>query len=333
MWIEKFSGLPRKPMPVINTNGNAVRGTCNSLCMKTNVEFIKNQLKTGNFWCCHAVSKTVGDGHCFLYSVIDSHNKQHPCRQNLHLDDLKQLIVSEVENYSNRYIAGTIGRCRNRLFHGLTRYIEFKEYDTNFGDLVSIITSNALALNVLIIEDSDGNMKTEAIPDKLSYSTTICVKKSNDHYEAIYPRASSHGGFSMFNNISDMIKSTRWGSSLNHSLATTGSTNVLNDSPAISTRVKTDFVPPTRPACTTHCLRIDHIRFCFWNINGLTATKLSDCVLGGFLKSFHVIMLCETWSDGSKCYELEGFNYYDFPKKNRHKKCKEGIRWTWSLHK
>ena len=41
--LKKFSGLSRKPMPVINTNGNAVRGTCNSLCMKTNIEFIKDQ--------------------------------------------------------------------------------------------------------------------------------------------------------------------------------------------------------------------------------------------------------------------------------------------------
>ena len=93
-------------MPVMVPNGNAVSGTCNSLCMKTNVEFIKNQLKTGNFWSCHAASKTVGDGHCFFYSVIDSHNKQHPYRQKLYLGDIKKLIVSEVENYSDRYIAG-----------------------------------------------------------------------------------------------------------------------------------------------------------------------------------------------------------------------------------
>ena len=189
------------------TNGNAVSGTCNSLCMKTNVEFIKNQLKTGNFWSCHAVSKTVGDGHCFLYSVIDSHNKQHPCRQKLYLDDVKKLIVSEVENHSDRYIAGVIGRCRDRLIQGLTRYMKFKEYKTNFCDLVPIITSNALGINILIIENRDENVKMEAIPDKLSYSTTICVKLSNDHYEAIYPHISTRDGPGMLI-TSEIIKSS-----------------------------------------------------------------------------------------------------------------------------
>ena len=42
----------------------------------------------------HAVSKTMGDGHCFLYAVIDSRNKQHPCKQRLYLDDVRQLTVS-----------------------------------------------------------------------------------------------------------------------------------------------------------------------------------------------------------------------------------------------
>ena len=233
-----------------------------------------------------------------------------------------KLIVSEVENHSDRYIAGVIGRCRDRLIQGLTRYMKFKEYKTNFCDLVPIITSNALGINILIIENRDENVKMEAIPDKLSYSTTICVKLSNDHYEAIYTHISTRDGPGMLI-TSEIIKSSETeGSILNPSLVVSNSINVLNDSADISARVNTDLVSPTEPTCNTHCDCVDHIRFCFWNINGLTATKLSECVLGGFLKSFHVIMLCETWSDGSESFELEGFDYYDFPRKYRHKNAK-----------
>ena len=230
--------------------------------------------------------------------------------------------MSEVENYSDRYIAGVVGRCRDRLIQGMARYMKFKEYKTNFCDLVPIITSNALGINIVIIENRDENVKMEAIPDKLSYSTTICVKLSNVHYEAIYPHILTRDGPGMFITW-EMIKSSETeGSILDLSLVASSSTNALNDSANISARVKTDLVSPTEPTCTTYCDCVDHIRFCFWNINGLTATKLSDCVLGGFLKSFHVIMLCETWSDGSDSFELEGFVYYDFPRKYRHKNAK-----------
>ena len=46
--------------------------------------------------------------------------------------------------------------------------MKFKEYKTNFCDMVPIITSDALGINILIIENRDENVKMEAIPDKLS---------------------------------------------------------------------------------------------------------------------------------------------------------------------
>ena len=41
-----------------------------------------------------------------------------------------------------------------------------------------------------IIGGSNGDENIKSIIEKLSYSTTIGVKKSNDYYEAIYPHAS-----------------------------------------------------------------------------------------------------------------------------------------------
>ena len=145
--------------------------------------------------------------------------------------------------------------------------MKFKEYKTNFCDLVPIITSNALGINILIIENRDENVKMEAIPDKLSYSTTICVKLSNDHYEAIYPHIATRDGPGMFI-TSEMIKSSETeGSILNHFLVASRSTNALNDSADISARVKTDLVSPTEPVCTTHGYKT--VRLCIRRLFGI----------------------------------------------------------------
>ena len=116
----------------------------------------------------------------------------------------------------------------------------------------------------------------EAIPDKLSYSTTICVKLSNDHYEAIYPHISTRDGPGMFI-TSEMIKSSETeGSILNPSLVASSSTNALNGLADISARVKTDLVSPNEPTCATHCDCVDQITSDF--VSGiLMASRRQNC--------------------------------------------------------
>ena len=45
------------------------------------------------------------------------------------------------------------------------------------------------------------------------------------------------------------------------------------------------------------CTNGKHIKICCWNIHGLSQEKLNDCILGGFLQRFDIILLSETWAE------------------------------------
>ena len=54
----------------------------------------------------------------------------------------------------------------------------------------------------------------------------------------------------------------------------------------------------------------------------LTQYKLFDDILANSLKRYEVIMLCETWTSDQDNFMLEGFEFYNFPRLNRHCKAK-----------
>ena len=55
-----------------------------------------------------------------------------------------------------------------------------------------------------------------------------------------------------------------------------------------------------------------------WNINGLTPDKLNKNVLGSFLEDYDIILLCEIWASEQDDFTLEGFMYYNYPRKYKH---------------
>ena len=66
----------------------------------------------------------------------------------------------------------------------------------------------------------------------------------------------------------------------------------------------------------------DNISILAWNINGLSQDKLSDAILGLLLKRHDIILLTETWASDNDEYQLEGFTYYNYPRKSKHLKSK-----------
>ena len=55
------------------------------------------------------------------------------------------------------------------------------------------------------------------------------------------------------------------------------------------------------------------------NICGLCEWKLSDDVLGTHFKKFDIILLQETWSAAGDEFHLDGYTFFNFPRKYRHK--------------
>ena len=71
------------------------------------------------------------------------------------------------------------------------------------------------------------------------------------------------------------------------------------------------------------CIPDDVLKICCWNINGLTVDKLSDAILGTYLKTLDVILLSETWLNADNHVALTGFKFYNYPRRPKHPNAKK----------
>ena len=60
------------------------------------------------------------------------------------------------------------------------------------------------------------------------------------------------------------------------------------------------------------------IKIAAWNIHGLNQDKLSDVLLGPFLKTFDIICLTETWSEPNQSFNIENYEYFSFARQYKH---------------
>ena len=55
------------------------------------------------------------------------------------------------------------------------------------------------------------------------------------------------------------------------------------------------------------------------NVCALSDWKLADGILGSHFKRFDIILLQEAWSADGDEFNLNGYEFYNFPRKYRHK--------------
>ena len=67
---------------------------------------------------------------------------------------------------------------------------------------------------------------------------------------------------------------------------------------------------------------ITDINICAWNIQGLTSDKLSNSILGRFMKQFDILLITETWASEHDHFVLPHYIYHNFPRKYLHRKAK-----------
>ena len=82
------------------------------------VESLNAFVNSPAFWCKHKVHKSVGDGHCFLYSLVNSFNSQYP--QNIPIT--KELLVHYMKLVIQKnyylYLPFVIGASFDNLMRG-----------------------------------------------------------------------------------------------------------------------------------------------------------------------------------------------------------------------
>ena len=147
-------------------------------------------LENGEFWSVFQISKSIGDGHCFIYSLCKSYNTQFSDEPTLSGTELLDIIkIETTENY-DYYVPYLNDGSFADLIKQMEIYVYDKIYDIRYGDIVPLIAANALKRDIFIITaTSDDTHECEPV-----FSTAQCgerqpvyIHKHEDHYDALVP--------------------------------------------------------------------------------------------------------------------------------------------------
>ena len=198
------------------------------------------------------------------------------------------------------------------MFRLMCAYVDGKNFDTHFGDLIPLILSNILCVSIIIIAKNSISYNYIDIHPRVNYHGLVYVHKKGDHYEGIKTRNCFGSPMRIQNNRS----------------STTACHEATQARPN-SKRLSGQVVTCTKPLCQnsdvgTHRLTKNiKPRLTAWNVYGLTVDKLEANEL--FLRKSTVILMTETWSRGNlACDIFPGYKYFDFPRPNQHKNAPRG---------
>ena len=140
---------------------------------------LQDYLKANNF----VIKPSIGDGHCFLYSLIFSLSDQLDFK--IDLQTIKYSILTEVSQHEDRYSLYLTNE-RDHI-EDITNYIFKKNYNTPICDLLPHIVSNCLNVNIRILDQIDRgqSFSVHNIKSLFNSTTTVYVHKIRDHYNGI----------------------------------------------------------------------------------------------------------------------------------------------------
>ena len=202
----------------------------------------------------------------------------------------------------------------------MSAYVYHKQYDSLFGDIVPNIISNALKITFIIISKTDNDVfrVNEISPRTNSPIGYAIVYKDGMHYDGViqqqndesycFPMESVNQWESIYRaesyGYANCISTDELSSSINLQFYDRNNDNVNNE--PMSSRNRNTLAERKL------------VNIISWNINGLTPDKLNKNVLGSFLEDYDIILLCETWASEQDDFTLEGFKYYNYPRKYKH---------------
>ena len=220
-----------------------------------------------------------GDGHCFLYSVLNNLNSRTYIRDKIQYASLLDALEKEVVGNLQYYTPFINGSSTDRLLYGMDSYIRLKDYDTPFGDIVPHVVANALKIPILIVQRCDETYQVLGISQRENYP------RKTGNYVLVFKRGKHYDGMVHVN-----------GENINETIETS--------------------VPQSDENCMrdTRCLKI-----IVWNINGLSQSVLDERIVGSLFLKYDIIMLCETWANDDAEFFLNGYEYYNYPRKYKHR--------------
>ena len=152
---------------------------------------IKKKLGDTSFWTDFEVQISRGDGHCFMHSVTRFFEELEVTSDITKLHQVSKRLEVETVSNIDYYIPFIPCISNDQLIREMSLYINDKVYDTKFGDLAPLITSNSLAIHIMIISEMEnGEFSTDFVHPRENEKAKaiIFVYKSGDHYNACVPK-------------------------------------------------------------------------------------------------------------------------------------------------
>ena len=153
---------------------------------------VKEALNNGNFWSDFSKVNATPDGHCIVHSVC-----MCMCallRKNgvgVMYSEILAKLRSECLSNMSLYIPAITDCNPKNMILEMIRYIYLKDYNSSFGDIVPIVLSSALSLNVFVIEHRSNNVYNVHAAYLLENMATfnVFLYKRGEHYDACIPRS------------------------------------------------------------------------------------------------------------------------------------------------
>ena len=151
---------------------------------------VKQLISEDSLWTKFNITKSPGDGHCFLHSVVTSLNAQLPKLRPLDKTTLTCKLDDETLFNAKQY-CGVMGSGKT-LLKELNDYVVNRVYDTLFGDIVPNIVANALGIGFVIVYVSQqGKLCVNVVTSRNENNTYwVVLYKSGTHYDAVIPASS-----------------------------------------------------------------------------------------------------------------------------------------------
>ena len=229
------------------------------------------------------------------------------------------------------YILHIDNNSRLKLFTYLNRYINNKVYDTSFGDLVPLIVANAIKMNLIIIDKTNDECKCHIIPVVQNASplrvNSVIIIKEGEHYNGLIYVSTCCGAGS-----EDLVNVGGGFTRLHEEYIDSKLPNVDNNKVNVNDMNFSHAEPHDNYVVTHSPVAIQNnvyekcvqrftkreLKFCSWNICGLTEANLYDDILGEFFKSFDFIFLTETCAYDIVNYNIDGSVFLNYSRHQMH---------------
>ena len=161
-------------------------------CVMTGNDFdkiITNCLSDKSFWSVFDIDKTKGNGHCFIYALDMSLRSQLPSLLSQNYTSLLRLLQDETNQNADMYVTLIGDADKEGMALMMENYVYSKHYKNKYADLLPFIMSNALQLEIIVIEYHDDKVFKKLYhfhprTSREKRCLPLLLLKCRDHYEA-----------------------------------------------------------------------------------------------------------------------------------------------------